>query len=132
MAREANAPDAERDAVGLAVDDAHAPVIDAERVGADLRHHRLEALPDRGPPVTTSTAPEVSTVIRTPSDGPSPLFSTKIASPAPTHSPRGAAPLQILLQLVPADRGQRLVEQAGIVAGIEHDFGAERRRADAR
>ena len=36
------------DAVGLAVDDAHADVIDAKRVGADLRHRRLHALADRG------------------------------------------------------------------------------------
>ena len=40
-------PDAEGDAVGLAVDDAAAPVIDAEHVGGDLRHHRFEALADR-------------------------------------------------------------------------------------
>src|SRR5438067_13675521 len=33
-------------AIGLAVDDPHAAVIDPERVGADLRHGRREALPD--------------------------------------------------------------------------------------
>ena len=36
--------DAERNPVGLAVDDAAAPVIDAERVGGNLRHHGLKAL----------------------------------------------------------------------------------------
>ena len=40
--------DAERDAVGLAVDDAAIFVVDAERVGGDLRHHRLKTLADRG------------------------------------------------------------------------------------
>ena len=39
--------DAALDAVGLAVDDAHLPVIDAERIGADLREHGLDALADR-------------------------------------------------------------------------------------
>ena len=36
------------DAVGLAVDDAALPVIDAERVGGNLRHHGLKALAERG------------------------------------------------------------------------------------
>ena len=40
--------DAVGDAVGLAVHDPHAAVIDAERIGADLRHRRGEALPDIG------------------------------------------------------------------------------------
>ena len=34
--------------VGLAVNDPHAAVIDAERLGADLRHGGLEALAERG------------------------------------------------------------------------------------
>jgi hypothetical protein len=37
-------------------------VIDAKRVRADLRDHGLGPLPDRSAPVTTSTAPLVSTV----------------------------------------------------------------------
>src|SRR6185437_2057216 len=40
--------DAVIDAIGLAVDDADAAVIDAERFRRDLRHHRLEALAERG------------------------------------------------------------------------------------
>ena len=40
--------DAEGDPVGLAMGDAHAPVIDAEHLGADLRHHGLETLSERG------------------------------------------------------------------------------------
>ena len=40
--------DAVGDAVGLAVGHAHAPVVDAQNLGADLRHHGLEALAERG------------------------------------------------------------------------------------
>ena len=36
------------DAVGLAVRHAHIGVMDAERVGADLRHRGFDALADRG------------------------------------------------------------------------------------
>src|SRR5207237_1307300 len=43
--------------------------------------------PSEAAPVTTSTMPELSTDTRTPSNGPSPLFSTKSARPAPMHSP---------------------------------------------
>src|SRR5262249_57487824 len=35
------------DAIGLAVGHAHAPMVDAETLGADLRHHRLETLAER-------------------------------------------------------------------------------------
>jgi hypothetical protein len=40
--------EAARDAVRVAVDYAHVPVVHAERVGADLRKHRLHALAERG------------------------------------------------------------------------------------
>jgi len=40
--------DAEWNAVGLTVNDAAAPVVDAKRVGGNLRHHRLESLAKRG------------------------------------------------------------------------------------
>ncbi len=39
--------DAERDAVGLPMGDAHAAVIDAKNFAAHLRHHRLESLAKR-------------------------------------------------------------------------------------
>src|SRR5213596_733687 len=66
--------------------------------------------PSEAAPVTTSTMPELSTDTRTPSNGPSPLFSTKSARPAPMHSPTPR---------------RRFVEQTGIIAGIQHDLGAE-------
>src|ERR1700722_19710626 len=39
---------AESDAVGLAVDNAAALIIDTERIGGDLRHDGLKALAERG------------------------------------------------------------------------------------
>ena len=77
--------------------------------------------------MTTSTAPVVSTVTRTPSNGPSPLFSTNIAMPgadrlagrARRFSERACSASQPI-------RGQRLVEQPRVVAGIVDDVGAER------
>ena len=41
-------PDAVIDQVGVAMDDPHLAIIDAERLGADLRHRGLEALAERG------------------------------------------------------------------------------------
>ena len=40
--------DAVGDAVGLAVGDAHAAVVDPQHLGANLCHHGLEALAERG------------------------------------------------------------------------------------
>jgi hypothetical protein len=40
--------DAETNALGLPMHDAHTAVVDAERLGTDLRHRGLEALTDRG------------------------------------------------------------------------------------
>src|ERR1700683_732826 len=41
-------PDAVLDQVGLAMNDAHAAIVDAEGLGADLRHDGLETLAERG------------------------------------------------------------------------------------
>ena len=79
--------DAEGDAVGLAVDHAALLVIDAERVGGNLRHHGLEALAERG--AAGHDFDRAGRVDRnfTPSAGPSPLFSMNMATPMPTSSP---------------------------------------------
>ena len=34
--------------IGPSVDDGHTAVVDAQRIAANLRHHRLEPLPERG------------------------------------------------------------------------------------
>ena len=112
--------DAVIDAVGLAVDDAHAPVVDAERLGADLRHGGLETLAERGAAGDQlDRAAAVSTEILALSVGPRPLSSRKIAMPAPTASPAARRRSSSCLQLLPAERRQRLVEQRRVVAGIE-------------
>jgi hypothetical protein len=61
VAREARAPDAVLDAVGLAVNDAHLLHVGAEHFGGDLGHHGLKPWPIEAPPVMTSISPEVST-----------------------------------------------------------------------
>ena len=91
------------DAVGVAVDDAHAS-------GSRRRAHRRRSARARsrclGRPTRSRTPPRPSlarsTLIRTSSSGPSPLFSTNRATPAPTSSPaarrwrvfRGAAAIR--------------------------------------
>ena len=76
--------------------------------------------------MTTSTAPEVSIVTRTPSNGPRPLFSTNMAKADADRLAGVAPPLHVGPQLRPVHGGQRLAEQSRIVAGIERDMGAER------
>ena len=49
-----------------------------------------------------------------------------MAKPAPTVSPAARRRCKSVAQFLPADRGERLVEQPGIVAGIVGHFGAER------
>ena len=123
---------AARDAVGLAVHDTDAGVVDAERIGADLRDHRLDALADRGDAGDDLDARRrVSTSMRTVSNGPSPLFSTNMATPAPTFSPLRRS-LSCSCKLVPVGRFQRLVEQQRIVAGIVDDLRAQRVERRAR
>ena len=84
-----------------------APVIDAEHVGGDLRHHGLEALADRGAAGDDlDRARGVDLEIFTPSVGPSPLFSTNMATPTPTSSPAASALLHVGVELVPIDLGR--------------------------
>ena len=95
--------DAVLDAVGLAVGDADAPVVDAQHLGADLRHHGLEALAER-----RAAGDELDRAARyrprcaRHRRGPSPLFSTNIANPAPTASPAARRARQLGPELVPA------------------------------
>ncbi len=87
--------------------------------GSRRRAYRRRSAPSQSrtlarrdePPVTSSTAPVVSMVMRVPSIGPSPPFSTNTAIPAPTSSPACAPPPQFGLQRIPADLRERLVEQ---------------------
>jgi len=68
------------------------PVIDAERVGADLRHRRHKPPGRHWSRPVTARPPDVSTLILVPSSGPSPPLSTKMPMPArPAHPGRAAA-----------------------------------------
>ena len=118
--------DTERDAVGLAVDHAAAPVIDAERVGGDLRHHGFKALADR------SAAGENLDRARG-VDGD--FHAVGRAKPALFHEhgdadadqfAGGFALLHVGVELVPIDLGEQLVQQPDIVAGVVMDFLAQR------
>ncbi len=116
----------ERDAVGAAMHHPHAPIIDPERVGADLRNDGLDPLPDRGR--AGDHLHEARAV-----DGdahafkrPEPALLDEQSEPRAHVFAGGAATRQLCRQRVPLEHGESLVEQPGIIAGIEHDLGAER------
>ena len=96
------------DAVGLAVHDLDAGVVDAERLGGDLRDHGFHALADRGDAGDDfDGAARGLTSMRTLSNGPSPLFSTNIAKPAPTISPAARRCARVALHRRPVGRRQQ-------------------------
>ena len=102
-------------------------VVDAERIGADLRDHRLDALSDRGRAGhDLDGAGGVDRRSARRRTGPSPLFSTNMARPAPTSSPPARRRCSSACSASQPMPRERLVEQARIVAGVEHDLGAER------
>ncbi len=118
--------DAELDAVGLAVGDAHAPVVDAQHLGADLRHHGLEALAERG-----AAGDELDHARGVDLDPHAvgraePALLDEHRKAGADHLAGGAAARQLGLELVPVERGEELVEQADIVAGIVLDLLAQR------
>ena len=114
------------DAVSLAVDDADAAVIDAKRLGADLRDHRFNALTDRGGAAddfhrAVGIDADFDLIERT-----EPALLDKHRD-AGAHQFASRAPRrQRFLEPRPFDRGQRLVQQQRVIAGVEHDVGAER------
>ena len=114
--------DAVVDQVGLAVDHAHALVVDAERLGANLRHRRLEALPQR-----RAAGDQFHRAVGIDLD----LGVVARAAAALLHEDRdagadqfarGAAAFHVGLQLVPAEGLERLFQQRRIVAGIEFEL----------
>ena len=106
----------EGNAIRLAVDDAHAPVIDAERIGADLRHHGLDALPNRRRPGNHLHGPGLVNAEVNALGRPKTALFHEHREPGADCFAGGAAAPQVRLQAVPADGGERLVEQARIVA----------------
>ncbi len=118
--------DAERDAIGLAVNDAAAPVIDAERVGGNLRHHRLKPLPER-----RAAGDDIDHAGRI--DGNShavgraePALLDKHRKPDPDKFAARFALGNGRVELGPAGCGEKLIEQSDIVAAVVLNFFAER------
>ena len=114
------------DAVGLAEHDAHPAVIHPQRLGADLRHRRGDALSDRRP--AGDQFDRAGRIDR--HSGSIERAETALLDEDRQASPDqlagfAAAP-QIFLQRVPADPRERLVEQKRVVAGIVPHLGAER------
>ena len=119
-------PDPVLDAVGLAEHDAHPAVIDPQRLGADLRHCRGDALPDRRP--AGHQFDRAGRIDRHPGpvERPETALLDEDRQAGSDQLAGFAAAAQILLQRVPADPRQRLVEQTRVVAGIVPHLGAER------
>jgi hypothetical protein len=118
--------DAVGDAVGLAVGHAHASVVEPQGLGANLRHHGLEALAER-----CAAGDELDHPRRVDLD-PHTVGRTEPAllhehGEAGTHRlAGGAAARERGVELVPFERGQELVQEPGIIAGIVLDFLAQR------
>ncbi len=113
------------DAIGLAVHDAHAGVIDAERVGADLRQCGFHALADRSGTGNDFDGAFVVDRDAHAVERPEPAFLDKHRDAGADRFAFGAAPGKLRLQSLPAGCGERLVEQPRIVAGVVGQFGAE-------
>ena len=117
---------AESDAVGLTVDDAAAPIIDAKRVGGHLRHYGLEPLPERG-----AAGQHVDQAGRVDRD----FYPVGRTEPALLDEHRqadadafagGFALIDHSIECIPADLGEKLVEQTGIVAAVIFNLLAQR------
>ena len=119
-------PDAVGDPVGAPVRDADAAVVEAERVGADLRHRRLEALAHR-----RAAGEDLDAAVGVHGD-PRPVGRPAAAlfeeerEPGPYALPGPPPPGEAGLERVPADCGERLVEQQRVIARVQ------RQRGDAR
>src|SRR6516162_11347628 len=104
------------DPVGMPVHDPHPAIIDAQRIGSDLRHHGLKALSDR-----RAAGHDFDSTLMVDRDR-DPIGRTETAlldKDRETGANRFAGPPalpQSSLQRVPSDSGLRLFHQSGIVA----------------
>src|SRR6185295_11932840 len=106
----------ECDTVGAAVLDPHAPVVDAERIRADLRHHGLDALAEgcrtgHDLDETRRTNVHPHAVERTEA-----ALLDEEAEARPDAFSAGTPAPKIVLQRIPFEGCQRLIDQAGVVA----------------
>ena len=89
------------------------PVVDAERVGADLRHHGLEALAERGAAGDHLDHAGGVDLDAHAVGGPEPALLDEHRKTGADQLAGGAAAREVGLELVPAERRQHLVEQPG-------------------
>ena len=118
------------DAVGLPVHDADGAVIDAERIGADLRHRRLHALAERGDAGDHFDGAVGGNFDAHGVEGAEAAFLHEHGHAGADVFAGRAAARQFALQRVPAGGAQRLVEQQRIVAGVVDDMRAQRVEAE--
>src|SRR4051812_32188231 len=118
--------DAIGDAISLTVGDTYAPVVDSQHLGADLRHHGLEALAERraaGDELDRARGVDLDPhAIR----GAQATLLHEHRKPGADGFSGGATSRQRSPELVPIERYQELVEQPDIVAGIVFDLLAQR------
>src|SRR5271166_3958397 len=119
-------PDTVLDPVGLPVNDPHPAVVDTQRVGRDLRHHRLETLPDRGAAGDDFDSAGSVDRDRDPVEGTQTALLDKDGETGPDRLAGGPTLSQRRLQRIPSDGGQCLIEQPGIIARIIDNLVADR------
>ena len=105
-------PHAIGDLVGLAVHDPDAPIVDAQRIGANLRDHGLDALPDRGRAGDDLDSARCIDRDPHPVERTEAAFFDEHAKPDTDRFAGLAPPLHVGPQLRPVHGGQRLVEQS--------------------
>src|SRR5215471_20527153 len=107
------------------MDDPNAVKTGAEPVGADLRHNCLDPLTDRGGARDHLDDPIAAERDAHIVEWPEPAFLDEEAKSQANHLACLPTPGGIDTESLPLDPVQELVEQAGIVAGIVNDLGAE-------
>ena len=112
--------DTVRDTIGLSVNHAHVPVIDAKGLGADLRHDRFKSLADRRPTgdqldLSIGIDGRAGAISRAP-----PAFVEEDAHPDADDLAGFASTDDVLFQRIELNGLQRFLQKARIITGIEN------------
>lgn len=118
--------DAVLDAIRLSRYHPHPAVVEAQRIGTDLRHRGGEPLADRR--TASHQLDHAGGIYGDPGavHWSKPAFLDEDRDSAPDQFAGGAAAAQLRLQRFPADLRERLIQQSRIVAGIVDDLAAQR------